>query len=137
MKNGVFRSRSGAAVFASLVVMSTSCGSSINYLEVGPARTHGADGQIVVNGRHISGELLAVSDTAFVLQTGDGIVLVPKLAIDEANFRDLDVHRGSELAGSVLEQHRLMSRFPMGMTPDVLRSLLRQSGQSELKVIAR
>ena len=134
MKNGVPSLRR-RAVFAGLLLVTAACGSSINYLELGPARSHGADGQIVANGRHISGELLAVSDTAFVLQTGDGIVLVPKLAIDESNFRDLDVHRGSELAGDILEQHRLMSRFPMGMTPEILRSLLRQSGQSELKVI--
>jgi hypothetical protein len=134
MKTGVLGSRRAIAVVASLVLMSA-CGSSINYMELGPARPHGADGRMIVNGRHISGELLAVSDTAFVLQTRDGIVLVPKLAIDESNFRDLDVHRGSELAGDILERHRLMSRFPMGMTPEVLRSLLRQSGQSELKVI--
>jgi hypothetical protein len=134
MKKGVLRPRSGLAVVASLVLIS-GCGSSINSLELGPARPHGADGQLIIHGRRISGELLAVSDTAFVLQTGDGIVLVPKFAIDESNFRDLDVHRGSELAGNILEQHRFMSRFPMGMTPEVLRSLLRQSGQSELKVV--
>ena len=104
-------------------------------LELGPVRSHGVDGQLVVHGRRVSGELLEVSDTAFVMQSGDEVVLVPKFAIDESNFRGLDAHRGAELAGEVLEQHRLLSRFPMGMPPAVLRSLLRESGQSELRVI--
>ena len=42
---------------------------------------------------------------------------------------------GAELTGELLDQHRLMSRFPMGIPPEALRSLLRQSGQSELKVV--
>ena len=106
-------------------------------IELGPVRSHGVDGQLVAHGRRVSGELLEVRDTAFVLLSGDAIVLVPKFAIEESNFRGLDVHRGAELTGEVLEQHRLLSRFPMGMPPAALRSLLRQSGQSELKVITQ
>lgn len=130
MKNG-----SVAKVVASVLAFATGCGSRINDVELGPARTHGADGQLVVNGRRVSGELLEVSDTAFVLQTREGIILVPRFAIDESNFRGLDLHRGAELSGDVLEQHRLMSRFPMGMPPVALGSLLRESGQSEPRVI--
>ena len=113
------------------------CTSNARNIELGPVRSHGIDGQLVVHGRHVSGELLEASDTAFVMQTGDAIVLVPKFAIDESNFRGLEVHRGAELTGELLEQHRLLSRFPMGMPPAALRSLLRQSGQSELRVITQ
>lgn len=113
------------------------CTSTARNIEVEPVRSHGIDGQLVVRGRHVSGELLEASDTAFVMQTGDAIVLVPKFAIDESNFRGLEVHRGAELSGELLEQHRLLSRFPMGIPPAALRSLLRQSGQSELRVITQ
>ena len=127
----------GALIVVALVSMATACGSSVRNLELDPARAHGADGQIVVHGRRVSGELLEASDTAFVLETRDAIVLVPKFAIDESNFRDLDVRGGTELAGDVLEQHRLLSRFPLGIPPVALRSLLRQHGQSEPRVITR
>jgi hypothetical protein len=137
MQSGNLGSGSGVLVAAIILSMTSGCGPRINNFEVDLAKPHGADGQIVVSGRRVRGELLEVSDTAFVLRTRDAIVLIPKFAIDESNFRDLDMHRGAELAGEVLEQHRLMSRFPMGMPPEALRSLLRQTGQSELKIITQ
>jgi hypothetical protein len=114
----------------------SSCASRVRPDYVGPAQTgHGVEGELVVHGQRVKGELLEVSDTAFVLQTRAGVVLVPKFTIDESSFRGLELFRGSELAGKVLEQHRLLSRFPAGMPAAVLQSLLRQAGQSEIKII--
>jgi len=128
-------------IVASALVIAGACAANARNvernIELGPVRSHGVDGQLVVHGRRVSGELLEVSDTAFVLQSGDVVVLVPRVDIDESNFRGLETHRGAELTGEVVEQHRLLSRFPMGMPPAALRSLLRQSGQSELKVITQ
>lgn len=128
-------------VVASALLVAGACASNARNIDrdivLGLVRSHGVDGQLVVHGRHVGGELLDVSDTAFVLLSGNAIVLIPKVDIDESNFRGLELHRGAELTGDVLAQHRLLSRFPMGMPPGALRSLLRQSGQSELKVVTQ
>jgi hypothetical protein len=122
--------------FACSVSALSGCASRVRPEYVGPAQSgHGVEGEVVVHGQRVKGELLDVSDTAFVLQTRAGIVLVPKFTIDESSFRGLDLYRGSELAGAVLEQHRLLSRFPAGMPAAVLQSLLRQAGQREVKII--
>jgi hypothetical protein len=124
------------ATLAGSISILSSCATRVRPEYVGPAQTgHGAEGELVVHGQRVKGELLEVSDTAFVLQTNTGIVLVPKFTIDESSFRGLDLYRGSELAGEVLEQHRLLSRFPAGLPAAVLQSLLRQAGQSEVKII--
>jgi hypothetical protein len=121
---------------AAVVLALASCTPGPRVLDFGPAQTgHGVEGQLVVRGHRIKGELLEVSDTAFVMQTGDGVVLVPKFTIDELSFWGLDWYSARDLVGDVLEQHRLMSRFPAGIPPAALRALLAESHQSEIRVV--
>jgi hypothetical protein len=96
---------------------------------------HGVTGQFIVRGRRLEGELLAVSDSALVIQSTDGLLLISKLLIDEASFGGLGVVGSKDLVGDVLEQYRLLSRYPAGIAPATLQALLAEAGQEELKVL--
>lgn len=112
------------------------CYTGPHVLEFLPARSgHGVSGELVVQNQRVRGELLALSDTAVMMESAGRILLIPRSAISEARFEGLNAHSGVELMGDVLEQYRLMSRFPAGISTTTLRSLLAQSGQSELTVV--
>ncbi len=86
----------------------------------------------------VDGELLAVRDSAFlVLGDGERVVLVPYRAILGGEVEDLGkrfITAGIPSAGAQ-ERLRLISRFPQGVSPELLPELLLAYGQSELAVV--
>ena len=63
------------------------------------------------------------------------VVMIPKFVVDEAIFQGFDSVRAKDLVGDVLEQYRLLSRYPAGMSPATLHILLAECGQRELKIV--
>lgn len=123
-------------VVAATVVTSSGCYTGPHALEFSPARSgHGVAGELVLQNQSVRGELLASSDTAFVMESASRILLIPRSAVYETRFEGLRDHRGADLSGDVLEKYRLMSRFPAGISAGMLRMLLAQTGQSELTVV--
>jgi len=88
-------------------------------------------------GGRAEGELLAVQDTAFVVLAQDTVTLVPYASVAAGRFSQVaelvSAPPTPEFAGML----RRLSRFPQGLTPDLLARLLGAYGQSELKVVAR
>lgn len=127
----------GMGVLLTAVIgTSSGCYTGPQVLGFAPARSgHGVDGELIVHSQRVRGELLAVTDTALVMASGNRILLISHSSIDEARFEGLTTHRGADVTGDVLELYRLMSRFPGGISTTTLRTLLAQSGQSELTVI--
>lgn len=135
MPNDRRRRVRAAALLAGLSLL-TSCVVGPRALDYAPAQTaHGVQGQFIVLGQRIKGELLEVSDTAFVIETSDAVVMIPKFVVDEAIFQGFDSVRAKDLVGDVLEQYRLLSRYPAGMPAATLHTLLAETGQQELKIV--
>lgn len=87
----------------------------------------------------VGGELLAVRDSAFlVLGDGERVVLVPYRAILGGEVEDLGkrfITAGGIPSAGARERLRLISRFPQGVSPELLPELLLAYGQSELAVV--
>src|SRR5262245_47605032 len=88
------------------------------------------------------GELLAVTDTAFlVVNTLSGrLVLVPYGATSEVRFDNLPlnytVQSGRPPGREVQQQLRLRSRYPTGVSSDLLSRLLAAYHQDSVEVLA-
>lgn len=103
-----------------------------------PAQSgHGIDARLLVGRRMVKGELLEVSDTAFIVRTAEGLVLIPQESVTEANFPDVGFYRAADLVGDVTRQLRLTSRFPAGIPASVMTALLGEAGQAQVTVILR
>ena len=79
-------------------------------------------------------ELLALDDSALIvrrLQGSDPVAFVRFAAIRESQFRQVSVkHIGRNGPGPAdRERLRLVSRFPQGLTPELLRRLLEAHAQ--------
>lgn len=85
------------------------------------------------------GELLAVEDTALLIRGDAGITLVPLRVIRRGSATApgsrASFGRG-RLTAPTRERLRLLSRYPQGVTPELLRQLLDAYGQAELKVLS-
>lgn len=83
------------------------------------------------------GELLAVQDTALVVLVQDTVTLVPYRVLGAGRFSQVgdltETPPTKDFAGKL----RLVSRFPQGLTPEMLARLLAAYGQSALKVMVR
>jgi len=105
------------------------------------APANGPDGVAVAlqlrRGGRAQGELLAVQDTALVVLAQDTVTLVPYGALETGEFSQVGELRGTPPAPDFARRLRLVSRFPQGLTPDMLARLLAAHGQSALKVVAR
>ncbi len=94
-------------------------------LDVGPSMT-------------VTGELLAVEDTALiVLTSGQGVFVVPYTAIREGRVsqRGATIFRGRAPADRTRQRLRLVSRFPQGISPELMEALLAAHGRAELKAV--
>ena len=103
----------------------------------GPAQApNGVSVKVTTGADDIAGELIEIRDAGLVVLTrGSGkLRLIPYAEIRSANFEQVGslVHGGSPPTPENHERLRLLSRFPQGMSPDVLRTLLQQAGQTEL-----
>lgn len=94
---------------------------------------NGVKGALMVNGgAQLSGELLEVRDSAYVLLVKNRVTIVSYGAIVRAAFEHQDwlccdyEHPSSR----VRERLRAASRFPFGMRDEALAAILRVSGQT-------
>lgn len=90
-----------------------------------------ADLRLVERGR-VQGELLAVTDSALVIRDS-AIALVRYASIREGAFRQVVGVAFNRRAPRRGDQERLrrVSRFPQGLSPELLQRLLQAHGQSE------
>jgi len=109
----------------------------------GPAQgPEGVSAEIVTPaGGWVSGELLEVQDTALLVLSDQRIVLVPYSLVRSAQFAQMN--KNTTILGQVTpsvavrEELRLVSRFPQGVTPELLEELLDAYGQSEVIRVVR
>ena len=99
----------------------------------------GVSAQIVTATGTFEAELLAVSDTAFLLLRNRTVVLARYVVIREATFQQVSeaVERGVAPESATRERLRLISRFPQGVSREQLRALLAAYGQPAVDVLAR
>lgn len=83
------------------------------------------------------GELLAVQDTALVVLAQDTVTLVPYRVLQAGQFSQVGALTESPPTKDFAGKLRLVSRFPQGLTPEMLTRLLAAYGQSTLKVRER
>jgi hypothetical protein len=90
-------------------------------------------------GAHIGGELLEVRDTAWVVAAERGFVLVPFRVMQSGHVdhSDNDIAQSQQPVAPVLQEHRLLSRYPYGLSDAVLRELLASKRQAALEVIGQ
>lgn len=79
------------------------------------------------------GELLAVEDNALIVLSDQQITRVPYTSIRKATFAQTRVSiRDYVVTNADRDKLRLLSRYPQGLTPALLRSLLAAYRQSEV-----
>ena len=83
------------------------------------------------------GELLAVQDTALVVLAQDTVTLVPYRVLAAGRFTQVGELTETPPPRDFAEKLRLVSRFPQGLTAEMLTRLLAAYGQSTLKVMAK
>src|SRR2546426_9122828 len=67
----------------------------------------------------------------------DTVTLVPYRALEAGEFSQVGELRATPPAPDFARRLQLVSRFPQGLTPDMLARLLAAHRQSALKVVAR
>jgi hypothetical protein len=88
--------------------------------------------------RTFDGELLAVTDTALVLLRGGMVAVAPYGAIEDVMLPQFDADYAIRYARpdtATLSRLRLRSRFPQGLTPELLARLLAAYHQDALTVL--
>ena len=92
--------------------------------------------RIITPRRQLSGELIDLRDDGLLIISDKVVRLVPYSSIASAQFdQTKDKIEGHPPSGKRRERLRLLSRYPQGVGPDLLRDLLRAFGQNELKGI--
>jgi hypothetical protein len=105
-----------------------------------PAR--GPDGapMSIAYGKHqaLSGELIAVQDTAMIVRLDSLFYLIPVRVVKRADVvapgANAGVRRG-RWSPELRERLRLLSRFPQGLTPALEQQLLGAYGQSVFRAL--
>ena len=113
---------------------------------------HGIEATVTTSNGPFAGELIEIRETGLVLHTeirasaGTGasqhrLRLVPYGAIRSARFEQLgsgpSISDGRTPSDKTRERLRLLSRFPQGLSPELLSQLLKEYGQTELAGIER
>jgi len=86
------------------------------------------------NGAQLTGELLEVRDTALLVLADARMRLVPFRVIKRASFHqrgELDFADDSPATPTQRLEIRQVSRFPAGLSPDLLKKMLQLHGQTE------
>ena len=101
-------------------------------------RPEGAAVELALQGGGTArGELLAVQDTALLVLVHDTVTLVPYGHVVPGRSSQTGELFETPPAPDVARRLRLVSRFPQGLTPDLLARLLAAHGQSALKVVGK
>ncbi|HET7711791.1 MAG TPA: hypothetical protein VFL80_07665 [Thermoanaerobaculia bacterium] len=106
-----------------------------------PARSAaGIEASLALDGgASAKGELLAVEETALVLLNQKVVTRVPYSSIRSGTFPQsgVAITNGRFQNAESREKLRLLSRFPQGLTPPLLASLLAAYGQEAIAVLPR
>jgi hypothetical protein len=87
-------------------------------------------------GEERRGELLEVRENGLLLATPRAILLVPYEAARSARFVDVNIRLSRRApTPEEFDRLRLLSRFPQGLDPVLLRQLLEARGQSEPRTL--
>ena len=91
----------------------------------------------LTDGRLMQGELLAVEEPGLTLLIGNSVTQVPYARVRKASFAQtrIVIDQSKPWSAAVREELRLLSRFPQGLTPTLLTSLLAAYRQGELRVV--
>ena len=100
-----------------------------------PARTpKGVTGQVKTTRADYTVELIEVRDAGIVILSAQTLRFIPFSAITSSRFDDIGDSISNRNAPSpkVRERLRLLSRFPPGLTPEMLQNLLTAHAQTQL-----
>ena len=78
-----------------------------------------------------------MQDTALVVLTQDTVTLVPYRVLQAGRFAQVGELTEPPPTKDFASRLRLVSRFPQGLTPEMLARLLAAYGQSALKVMVK
>lgn len=141
--------------FSQLIFLLTvaGCSTSVEVKDFKPAQNpQGIQMEIslngnVVDGNKIGGELLAVRGDGVLLNVADypgsikaenRLVLIPFWMMDRAKLEQMGSAKvesqGEEANKVYLERLSLVSRFPQGLSDELLAELLNEMGQDEVEV---
>ena len=119
---------------ATLALVLGGCPTSIGTRELARREAaEGVRGEVLLNdGRRVSGELMTMHDSAFVLLAKGRLAIAPFRAVDQAQFGGVGWLVLRCRAPSAPRQEALLarSRHPYGIPPAVLARLLEASGQA-------
>jgi hypothetical protein len=124
--------RLAPALLLLLLLVQCSVGTKVkNYQPAqGPA---GAAVTLELSGqRSLTGELLTVEDSTLLLQAGGQLHRVRLSRVATGKAPKL-TFRGSAIRPEQRERLRLISRYPQGVSPELLSRLLRAYGQTEVQ----
>ncbi len=125
-----YGSRLGAVTVVALL---SACRTSPPPDRFEPARNpRGVAGSVrLTTGSYLNGELLAVSDSAFVMLINSRVMIAPYDVVAIASFDRIGEVSRREARGPSVERERLRyaSRFPYGITAQAMEALLAHSGQ--------
>jgi hypothetical protein len=129
------------ALFALIACVSSGCVHGITTAEFIPARDpQGVRAEIVTQTRRLSGELIAFHDDGLVVVEQRMLRFVPFSAIRTVTFDQVDqTNLGGGRPPNRADRRRfqLLSRYPQGLTPELLDTLLRAYGQTALAGVDR
>jgi hypothetical protein len=86
----------------------------------------------------LAGELLEVRDTAILVLAEGAVQLAPFASIRIVRFRgrgSLDFGNGKTPPARDRDTMRQLARFPAGLAPELLQTLLQATGQTEPKLV--
>ena len=124
-------------VVAGLTLVAAACGMGTPAHKFDAARGPAGvtvDLRLAQRGR-VRGELLAVGDSALIVR-GPAIALVRYASIRSGVFRDVGAVSFDGRAPQPRDRERLrqVSRFPQGLSPELMQRLLQAHGQNEPSV---
>ena len=121
-----------------LLFLLTGCRYGVTVESFPPARTpRGVTTKITSDRREFSAELIEVRDTGILILAATRFRLLPYSMIDSSRAeglnRDYTFGGRRSPTAETRERLRLVSRFPQGLTPELLQKLLEANGQLQLE----
>ena len=127
--------RRAAVRLATGIVLLSACRTSGDPRQFAPATSpNGVTGTVhVAGGGDVVGELLAVTDTAYLMLVGSRLMVAPYAVLTHANFGWVGRVTSSvgELPSDKTRRRLVLySRFPYGLSDSAMAGLLAKSGQT-------
>jgi len=124
-------------MFLTLACFSNGCSFGMTAIKYRPAQEpKGVNMRIDTAQGQLSGELIEVRDVGIVVLVDQKLRLLPYTAILSSKIDQTEsryaISQRTVPKPEVKEQLRLLSRFPQGLTPELMKQLLGEYGQTEL-----